>query len=187
MKIQECVTFSQVRLDFERRCVKHSCPPSHTDAHAYNIRFLACEPLSQARGIFGFTDSDNIGRQAFPAVQAAPALPTTFHIPLKGTTTMPCLIPCAIDQDAYFRMTRDVAPRLGMKKPALIHAKFFPPLQGKGGKMSASNANSAVYMTDTPKQIKNKINKHAFSGGGETLELQKANGANLDVDVAYQV
>ena len=23
------------------------------------------------------------------------------------------LIPCAIDQDPYFRMTRDVAPRLG--------------------------------------------------------------------------
>lgn len=42
---------------------------------------------------------------------------------------MPCLIPCAIDQDAYFRMTRDVAPRLGYRKPALIHSKFFPGLE----------------------------------------------------------
>ena len=32
-------------------------------------------------------------------------------------------------QDPYFRMTRDVAPRLGFKKPALIHSKFFPALQ----------------------------------------------------------
>ncbi len=69
-------------------------------------------------------------------------------------------------------MTRDVAPKLGYNKPALIHCKFFPPLQGRGGKMSGSAANSAVYVTDTPKQIKDKINKHAFSGGQETLELQ---------------
>ncbi|CAI4212948.1 unnamed protein product [Parascedosporium putredinis] len=37
--------------------------------------------------------------------------------------------------------------------------------------MSASNPNSAIFMTDTPKQIKTKINKFAFSGGQETLEL----------------
>ncbi len=99
---------------------------------------------------------------------------------------MPCLIPCAIDQDAYFRMTRDIAPRLGCHKPALIHSKFFPPLTGKGGKMGASIPNTAVYLNDTPKQIKDKINKHAFSGGGETLELHRKNGANLDVDVSYE-
>lgn len=38
--------------------------------------------------------------------------------------------------------------------------------------MSGSLANTAVYLTDTPKQIKDKINKHAFSGGQETKELQ---------------
>ena len=55
-------------------------------------------------------------------------------------------------QDAYFRMTRDVAPRLGYLKPSLIHCKFFPPLQGRVGKMSGSAANSAVYLTDSAKQ-----------------------------------
>ena len=34
-------------------------------------------------------------------------------------------------QDPYFRMTRDVAPRLGFNKPALIESKFFPALQVK--------------------------------------------------------
>jgi tryptophanyl-tRNA synthetase len=140
---------------------------------------------NQVKGIFGFDGSSNIGKSAFPAIQAAPSFPSTFDVVLKGTRTMPCLIPCAIDQDAYFRMTRDVAPRLGFKKPGLIHSKFFPPLQGVGGKMSAYSANSAVYLTDTNKQIKDKVNKHAFSGGGETLELQRANGANLAVDVPY--
>lgn len=50
-------------------------------------------------------------------------------------------------------MTRDVAPRLGLHKPSLIHSKFFPPLQGRGGKMSGSNSNSAVFLTDTMKQV----------------------------------
>ena len=52
--------------------------------------------------------------------------------------------------------------------------------------MSASNPNSAIFMSDTPKQIASKINKHAFSGGQETLELHRELGGNPDVDVAYQ-
>jgi tryptophanyl-tRNA synthetase len=141
---------------------------------------------NQVRSIFGFTMSDNIGKSAFPAVQAAPSFSACFPIPLNGAKNMPCLIPCAIDQDAYFRMTRDVAPRMKCNKPSLIHSKFFPPLQGRGGKMSGSVGNSAVFLTDTPKQIKDKINKHAFSGGQDTMEKQRELGANLDVDVAYE-
>jgi len=41
-------------------------------------------------------------------------------------------------------------------------------------------------MTDTPNQIKNKINRHGFSGGGDTEELHRQNGGNPDVDVAFQ-
>lgn len=54
-------------------------------------------------------------------------------------------------------MTRDVAPRLGANKPALIHSVFFPALQGAMTKMSASDNNSAIFLNDTPKQIKNKV------------------------------
>jgi tryptophanyl-tRNA synthetase len=54
-------------------------------------------------------------------------------------------------------MTRDVAPRLGLLKPALIEARFFPALQGESGKMSASDPNSAVFTNDSPKDIKNKV------------------------------
>jgi tryptophanyl-tRNA synthetase len=58
--------------------------------------------------------------------------------------------------------------------------------QGRGGKMSASAANTAIYVTDSAKKIKDKINKHAFSGGQETLELHRQLGANLAVDVSYE-
>lgn len=54
-------------------------------------------------------------------------------------------------------MTRDVAPRLGLPKPALMHSEFFPALQGAQTKMSASDPNSSVFLTDTPNQIKNKV------------------------------
>ena len=54
-------------------------------------------------------------------------------------------------------MTRDVAPRLGYPKPALIHSSFIPALQGAKTKMSASDMNSAVFLTDTAKQIKTKV------------------------------
>jgi tryptophanyl-tRNA synthetase len=53
---------------------------------------------NQSRGIFGFNESDNIGKQAFPAVQAAPAFSACFPVVLNGAKDMPCLIPQAIDQ-----------------------------------------------------------------------------------------
>ena len=68
---------------------------------------------NQVKGIFGFDDSVNIGKHAFPAVQAAPSFPAAFPHIFGKATDVPCLIPCAIDQDPYFRMTRDAAPRIG--------------------------------------------------------------------------
>ena len=57
-------------------------------------------------------------------------------------------------------------------------------LQGEAGKMSASEPNSAIFVTDTPRQIKDKVNKHAFSGGQDTKELQLQHGGLL---VSYVV
>lgn len=144
--------------------------------------------FSQVRGIFGFTDSDCIGKISFPAIQAAPSISSSFPFIFgdKLKEELNCLIPCAIDQDPYFRMTRDVAPRLHFPKPALIHSTFFPALQGAKSKMAASDTNSAIFLTDSPKDIKNKINKYAFSGGRETVEEHREKGGNCEVDVSFQ-
>jgi len=141
---------------------------------------------NQVRATFGFTESDHCGKYAFPAIQAAPSFSNSFPAIFGHNSKIPCLIPCAIDQDPYFRLTRDAAPKLKYIKPALIHSKFFPALQGSKTKMSSSNENSAIFLTDTPKQVAKKINKYAYSGGGETLEEHRKNGANCDTDVAYQ-
>lgn len=80
---------------------------------------------------------------------------------------------------------RDVAPKLKHPKCALLHSKFFPSLLGIDAKMSASDSNSSIYLTDKPHEIANKIKKHAFSGGGATKEEHERNGGNTDIDVSY--
>lgn len=141
---------------------------------------------STARAVFGFQDSDCIGKLHFASIQIATAFPLSFPEVLGLPPKTPCLIPCAIDQDPYFRVCRDVAEKLKFGKPALIHAKFFPALQGALTKMSASDTNTSIYMGDTPNQIKNKINKHAFSGGRMNVEEHRKLGGIPEVDVAYQ-
>lgn len=141
---------------------------------------------NQVKGIFGFGDSDCIGKISFPAIQASPSFSSSFPEIFNSRSDIPCLIPCAIDQDPYFRMTRDVAPRMNCLKPALIHSTFFPALQGAQTKMSASDPTSSIFVTDSDKQIKDKINKYAFSGGGATVEEHKEKGGNCDVDVSFQ-
>ena len=42
--------------------------------------------------------------------------------------------------------------------------------------MSASDPNSAIFVTDTAPQIKKKINKFAFSGGGADQDEQREKG-----------
>ncbi|XP_062163672.1 tryptophan--tRNA ligase, cytoplasmic [Alnus glutinosa] len=147
------------------------------------VKISKCVTRNQVVGIFGFTGEDHIGKYSFPPVQAAPSFPSSFPHLFSGKDNLRCLIPCAIDQDPYFRMTRDVAPRIGYQKPALIESLFFPALQGETGKMSASDPNSAIYVTDSEKEIKNKVNRYAFSGGQDSIEEQRLHGANLEVDI----
>lgn len=139
-----------------------------------------------AKAVFGFTDTDCIGKIHFASVQIATAFPSSFPDVLGLPPKTPCLIPCAIDQDPYFRVCRDVADKLKFSKPSLIHAKFFPALQGASTKMSASDTTTSIFMDDTPKQIQKKINKHAFSGGRATLEEHRELGGDIDKDIAYQ-
>ncbi|KAK3377946.1 hypothetical protein B0H63DRAFT_478411 [Podospora didyma] len=160
------------------------------------VRMSKMITLNQARNIFGFNESTNIGRIHFGAIQGATSFASSFpHIfgtDEDKTNLIPALIPCAIDQDPYFRMTRDVASRMytskgqHVAKPSLIHSRFLDALQGPGTKMSASVDESAIFMMDTPNQIKNKINKYAFSGGKVSQEEHRALGGDTSVDVSFQ-
>lgn len=132
--------------------------------------------FSTAKAVFGFTNETNVGLIFYTSMQSAPCF----------LEDKPCLIPLGIDQDAHFRITRDIAPKLKKYKPSLIHNMMFPPLQGIGGKMSASNKSTAIYTTDSQKEVERKIKKYAFSGGRDTIEEHRKKGGNPDLDVSFQ-
>ncbi|MEX0920317.1 MAG: tryptophan--tRNA ligase [Candidatus Pacearchaeota archaeon] len=137
---------------------------------------------STVKASFGFNDSKNIGEIFFTSMQAVPAfLPSVIK-----KKKIPCLIPLAIDQDPHFRVARDVYPKLGHYKPAIIHGVFLPPLKGVKGKMSSTESNMAILTTDSPKEVERKIKKYAFSGGQETVEEHRKKGGNPDIDVSFQ-
>jgi tryptophanyl-tRNA synthetase len=128
--------------------------------------------LSTAKAVFGFSNSTNIGMIGFPSIQAAPCFLPSI---IEGKQ-IPVLIPAAIDQDPYWRMTRDVAERLGYYKPAQIHSKFLPGL-GISGKMSSSKPETALFTTDDPEIVEKKVSS-AFTGGQATVALQRKLGGN---------
>ncbi len=145
--------------------------------HLYPIALEIAKLItfSTVKAVFGFQNSTNIGMISFPAIQAAPCfLPSK----IEGKPT-PCLIPAAIDQDPYWRVTRDIAEKMGQYKPAQIHSKFLPGL-GTDGKMSSSQPETAIFTTDEPELIEKKIS-NSFTGGQPTVEMQRRLGANPDI------
>jgi tryptophanyl-tRNA synthetase len=101
----------------------------------------------------------------------------------------PVVVPVGVDQDPHIRLTRDIASRMKGNN----EYDFIPPssfyhvfMKGiNGGKMSSSNPNSYIALTDTPEDARKKIMR-AFSGGGATLKEHKEKGGNPEVDVACQ-
>lgn len=140
--------------------------------------------FSTIKSTFGFGNDKNIGIIFYTAMQSTPVILPSV---MEGKKTR-VLIPCAIDQDVHFRLTRDVVDQLGYYKPATILSRFLPGLQGmtSEGKMSSSIESTAIFTTDNPKTVKNKIMKYAFSGGRDTVEEHRKSGGNPDIDVSYQ-
>ena len=102
--------------------------------------------------------------------------------------TCPVVVPVGIDQDPHLRLARDMSKRIPIKFTQLssTYHQMIPGLKGAKSKMSSSDPNSFIALTDNPKTVKNKINKYAFSGGKETLEEHKRLGGNPDIDVSFQ-
>ena len=138
--------------------------------------------FSTVKATFGFDLSANIGMIFYTSIQAVPAMIES----VRAGKNIPCLIPYGIDQDPHFRIARDVLPRLGFLKPASIMSIFIPPLSGVEGKMSSSDPNSAIFVTDSAAVVRKKINKYAFSGGRTSVEEHRKLGGNTDIDVSYQ-
>lgn len=139
--------------------------------------------LNEAMKVFGFDLTANIGMIEFPSREIAAAFSSSFKFLPKN---MQCLIPCAVDQDPYFRLARDKCKGLGECKPATLYLELLPDLTGTNKKMSASDSRSAILLNDTAEAVKKKITTLAFSGGQETAEEHRRIGGDPSIDVPYQ-
>ncbi len=147
------------------------------------IRVAKKLTYSTAKAVFGFEPSSNVGEIFYTSMQSVPA----FLPSVLAGKNIPCLVPMGIDQDPHFRIARDILPKLGYLKPAALHSKLLPGLTSPGtSKMSASDPNSAIYTNETPKQVRNKVMKYAFSGGQATTEEHRKKGGDTNVDASYR-
>lgn len=109
------------------------------------------------------------------------------QLPEFENSSLPTVIPVGIDQDPHLRLTRDISKRIKDHKFTQLSSTynvFMPSLSG--GKMSSSDPNSFIALTDSEKEVENKIKRYAFSGGQETLDLHRKKGGNTDIDVSFQ-
>lgn len=52
--------------------------------------------------------------------------------------------------------------------------------------MSASKSGTCIFLSDSPREVENKIKKYAFSGGQPTIEEHRKKGGNPDIDISFQ-
>jgi len=141
----------------------------------YNLAMHLSKGLtySKVKGVFGLEPSDNPGTIFYRgAVQLADIL--LPQLPEFGGPKL-TLIPVGLDQHPYLLLARDVAPKFGMQPPAELIMKFLISLAGPDIKMSASHPESAIFLTDSPKEAQRKIQR-AFTGGSPLASVQRERG-----------
>lgn len=100
----------------------------------------------------------------------------------------PTITPVGFDQDPHARLTRDVVSRVqsnyGFIKPSFTFHKFMRGL--KGGKMSSSDPQSYIALTDSVQEALDKIDQ-AKTGGRDTAEEQREKGAVIEEDTVFEM
>jgi len=145
--------------------------------HLYTAAVIVARRInwSLVKAVFGFDGETSIGLVFYPALQI---VPTLFE-------KKRCLIPYGIDQDPYFRVQRDIAPKIGYYKTAGIMSKFIPGLEGISSKMSSSKPETAIFLSDDPEVAARKI-MNAFTGGQPTIKEQREKGGNPNICCVFQ-
>ena len=185
---QYLLNYSALGLDLEKCDVyfqsERSNNPEKSNAY-YRLasNFSRYATFNEFRAVYGDLTP---GKMNASLLQAA----DMYHPQLTEFEggSVPTFIPVGIDQDPHIRIARGMASRNKDHKflpIASTYNLFLPGLKG-GGKMSSSDENSFIAMTDNPREVEQKIRKYAFSGGRDTEEEHRKKGGNPDVDVSFQ-
>jgi len=147
----------------------------YTDIYNYAIMLSKRIIFSTIKATYGYNEVTNLGLMFYPTIQSAHILFPQLEFEIKNV-----LVPIGPDEDVHLRICRDLASKFKLVKPATIHAKFMPGLDG--AKMSKSK-NNCFYFKDDEKTLLKKTNK-SLSGGRDTLEEHKKLGGVVEKDLA---
>ena len=133
--------------------------------------------LSAVKSALGIDDSSNPGIPFYAAVQIVHIIQPTLD------KNVPVVVPIGLDQDVYMRLSRDVAERLGIIKPASLYVRFLSGLTGDP--MSSSAPETAIYVSDDEETIRRKIMR-AFTGGQPSIEEHRRFGGNPEKCIVFE-
>ena len=142
--------------------------------------------FSMLKAIYGFAGATSAAHMFYPMIDISDILHPQLE---EFGGPRPTVIPVGIDQDPHLRLARDVAARFKddykFVAPSSTYHRLMWGLSG-GEKMSSSDPETAIFLTDTPKDIDRKI-RDAFTGGQPTAEEQRELGGAPDRCVVYEL
>ncbi len=164
-------------IGFNPKKTKFIIDQIYTEIYNLAIKFSRLVTRSTIKATYGHSEEVNIGLQFYPCVQAAHIL-LPLYLGYKHV-----LVPISIDEDMHIRISRDIAGKLNLPKPSVLHSAFMPGIDGE--KMSKSRPESAIFLDDDLKLVKKKVMR-AFSGGRGTVEEHRRLGGIPEQDVALK-
>ncbi|MHA1595757.1 MAG: tryptophan--tRNA ligase [Candidatus Baldrarchaeia archaeon] len=167
-----------VALGYDPKKTKFFISSEYPWVYKAAIRLSRHLTYSTVRAVFGFRDDNNPGEIFYSCIQMAHIL---FPEIVYG---LPTVVPVAIDQDPYIRISRDVAAKLRLFKPAGLYLKYLRGLTGKP--MSASEPQTCIFTTDDVEEARKKV-WNAFTGGQPTIREQREKGGNPDICVVFEM
>lgn len=169
----ETIIPSIIAFGFDPKKTKLFVLSDYPDIYNFAINLSRLVTSRYVGTIFGKEALDNSGKAFYrSAVQLAQIL--LPQLPEFGGAKN-TLIPVGIDQHPYILLARDVAKKAKFIPPSEIIFQFQNSLLNPLEKMSGSKPRTAIFLTDTEDEIREKINR-AYTGSVSALEVHKQLG-----------
>ncbi len=155
---------------------------SRKERRYYEFAFEVSKKITEStfRAIYGHLD---LGKIAANLLQYADILHPQLP---EYEGKMPSITVIAAEQDPHIRAVRDLAARLpyDFEPPSALIVVHLSGLKA-GKKMSKSDPETCIFLSDPPKVAAEKI-MNAFTGGQPTVAEQKKLGGNPNICKVYE-
>ncbi|MCJ7740082.1 tryptophan--tRNA ligase [Candidatus Microgenomates bacterium] len=164
---------SIIAFGFNPKKTKIFVLSDYPDIYNFAVQISKYVTNRYVSAIFGEGALDNSGKAFYrSAIQLAQILLPQLA---EFGGVKQSLIPVGIDQHPYILLARDVAKKMKFIPPSELVFKFQNSLLNPFEKMSGSKPKTAIYLTDSPEDIRSKIQK-AYTGSVSILDAHKRLG-----------